>query len=211
MDTTSQKRLNLENGYGPYWWLLYAPIGFGSTSKLYALELKLRELGAEFYYPCVEVGIDKGVRVVKPLFNGYAFIHCSWSTAIEEKIVSCFNLPLYFVKESDTVYDKIPWSRTPSKIKTGLPLQVRDLDFKAISELVESIEKTVQSRKEFLLASLALGGFDIGDTVRITKGPLELYIGNVIEISPQGTVIVEVDMFGRKIPITILTEYLEKV
>ena len=53
-------------------------------------------------------------------------------------------------------------------------------------------------------------GFDIGDTVKITDGPLDGFLGTVDEISPDKThVRVVVSMFGRETPVDLELDQIE--
>ena len=53
-------------------------------------------------------------------------------------------------------------------------------------------------------------GFDVGDTVKITDGPLDGFLGTVDEISPDKThVRVVVSMFGRETPVDLELDQIE--
>ena len=55
-------------------------------------------------------------------------------------------------------------------------------------------------------------GFGVGDTVKVTDGPLEGFLGTVDELDPEGnSVRLIVSMFGRETPIDLELDQVEPV
>ena len=64
----------------------------------------------------------------------------------------------------------------------------------------------VYKRQEVIL------GFEVGDTVKVTDGPLEGFLGTVEELEPEkDRVRVVVSMFGRETPVDLELDQVEAV
>ena len=57
-----------------------------------------------------------------------------------------------------------------------------------------------------------VGGYERGDSVKITDGPLEGFIGTVDELEPEkDRVRVVVSMFGRETPVDLELDQVEAI
>lgn len=86
---------------------------------------------------------------------------------------------------------------------------------RGVTGFVGSGNKAVPLTEEEILAlgvekHEVIVGFDVGDTVKITDGPLDGFLGTVDEISPDKThVRVVVSMFGRETPVDLELDQIE--
>ncbi|MCD8116443.1 MAG: transcription termination/antitermination protein NusG [Oscillospiraceae bacterium] len=80
------------------------------------------------------------------------------------------------------------------------------MDGKPVPLTEEEVQSLGMERHEIVV------GFEIGDTVKVTEGPLEGFLGTVDELEPdKNRVRVIVSMFGRETPVDLDLDQIEPV
>ena len=93
----------------------------------------------------------------------------------------------------------------------GIMLAV--VSFDLMSEPIEMMNAgTLPSWTPLIVVGAIVVGYGVGDTVKVTDGPLEGFLGTVDELDPaKDRVRVIVSMFGRETPVDLELDQIEPV
>lgn len=172
----------------PLWYVLWAPLGFGVTTRIGEVEDICRQydLEAKVWYPLYPVVVNGKTRM-RPFYAGYMFVHCKWHNMIEKTLGDEFPVYSKFLKDIDT------------NEPVFIPEETMDEVNKAVAEMLK--------QPEFILNEY----YEVGTLVRVLRKPFFGLIGKVENFQDINNVVVELDMFGRNVPVTVDVHDLERV
>lgn len=176
-----ENSLSLDRQTKQFWYLLWAPAGLGgTTARLVELQAVIHEhdKDAIVWYPIRPETIN-GRTYMKALYAGYIFVKCLWNSMMEDTLAERVPAYLTFLKDSESKE----------------PLIVADGD---IAEVEKVLEEILKQPETFLQRS----GLKIGDDVKILKKAFFGQIGKILSILPKQKVAVELEMFGRSVPVS---------
>ena len=139
--------------------------------------------GIDHYLPLQRVKrrwSDRVKEVEIPVINGYIFVHIP--VADSRKVTSIYGA-IAFVSEN------------------GRPIAIRDKQLEVLRFMVEHAQEPV----EYIQVS-----YERGEPIRITKGPLEGMLGELVEMQGKHKILVRLEQFGcaiTEVPIF----FIEKV
>jgi transcription antitermination factor NusG len=144
---------------------------------------RFSEAGIEHYLALQKVKrrwSDRVKEVIVPVVNGYIFVRIQ---------------PQYFDKITK-IYGAIAFVR-----EGGQPVPIPDTQMDNLRLMVEHAEEPVE---------FSIENFERGESINITKGPLQGMIGELVEIQGKHKVLVRLERFGSAIT-TVPASFIEKV
>jgi len=138
--------------------------------------------GIEHYLPLQTVKrrwSDRVKEVIVPVVNGYIFVHICQIDFI--KVTHVYGA-LAFVREG------------------GQPVAIPESQLERLRFMVENSDEPVECSQE---------SFEHGESIIITKGPLEGMIGELVEIKGKHKVVIRLERFGCAIT-TVPISFVEK-
>lgn len=170
------------------WFVLWAPTGFGMTTRILEVEniCKNFDSDAQVWYPMFPTVVNGKTRM-RPFYSGYAFVRCLWKPRMEMKISEDVPIFTTFLKDIDT----------------NRPVYIVDEKMKMVEEAVSRMLQV----PDFLLH----GQYEVGMPVRVLKKPFFGLIGKIDRVDAVDAVVVELDMFGRSVPVTVDAHELERL
>jgi transcriptional antiterminator NusG len=139
--------------------------------------------GIEHYLPIQKVKrrwSDRVKEVEVPVINGYIFVHVPDTDFT--KVVHVYGA-LQFVREG------------------GIPAAIPDTQLDSLRFMVDHADEPVEYSQE---------SFEHGESIRITKGPLEGMMGELMEMKGKSKVLIRLDKFGCAIT-TVPLSFVEKI
>ena len=140
------------------------------------------QAGIEHYLPLQKVKrrwSDRIKEVEVPIVNGYIFVHIPQSDFL--KVTKVYGA-LAFIREG------------------GNPVPIPDVQMKNLQLMVEQADEPVEFSVE---------NFDRGETIIITKGPLQGLMGELKELKGHFKVVVRLERFGCALT-TVPISFVEK-
>lgn len=171
------------------WYILWAPKGFGGTTR--RIEevqdiCRTHDEEAVAWYPLYPE-THNGKTCMRPFYSGYMFVRCQWLPQIEQTLGEEFPVFTRFLRDIDT--------------HEPVSVSLRDM------QEVERMVSTMLDQPDFILSSK----FEVGTPVKVLKKPFFGLVGKVITFSSVESVVVELDMFGRTVPVTVDAYDLERL
>jgi len=123
---------------------------------------------------------DRIKEVLIPVVNGYIFVHIQGKDF--EKVTKIYGA-IAFVREG------------------GQPVEIPDYQIENLRLMVEGAEEPIEFSVE---------DFARGESVTITKGPLNGMMGELIEVKGKHKVLIRLERFGSAIT-TVPVSFIEKV
>ena len=139
--------------------------------------------GIEYYLALQKVKrrwSDRVKEVIVPVINGYIFVHIPATDF--SKIVRTYGA-IAFVKEG------------------GIPTPIPDSQMKRLQFMIDNADEPVEYTQE---------SFEHGEKIRISKGPLEGMMGELVEIKGKHKVMVRLERFGCAMT-TVPASFIEKM
>lgn len=170
------------------WYLLWAPAGVGGTTRrIVEIQQAIGRFdpAAVVWYP-LRPEVVNGRTYMKALYAGYIFVSCIWTPMIEDELEDKVPTYLIFLKD----------------VETMAPVVVAEGDMSEVRKVVDEI---IRSPETFLQAT----GLKIDDEVKISKKAFRGKVGVVRAFLPKGRVVVELQMFGRQIPVAFESKDLQ--
>ena len=144
---------------------------------------RFTETGIEYYLPLQKVKrqwSDRVKEVIVPVINGYIFVHITNTDF--KKVLSTYGA-ISFVREF------------------GKPVPIPESQIKQLKFMVDFSEEPVE---------ILLEQFEPGVTVKITRGPLQGLIGELVELKGKHKVAIRLEQFGYALT-TVPLSFAEKI
>lgn len=163
-----------------------------------ALE-SLQEVRLDAYLPC-ETRWRRTSKIKEkaqhPLFAGYLFVQCE---------------PRDFapILDLDGVHQFVRYMRADGA-PVPMPIPAREVEKVRAQEAAGMYDVTRPSARERKRQEARAKAMRKGEAVRLIDGPFSGFIGRVIEMrASDRTALVDVEIFGRQIPVELPSEHLD--
>ena len=170
-----------------WWYVLWAPTGFGGTTeRIDQIQKVLRSFDetAEVWYPLYPETIN-GVTTMKAFYAGYMFVHCVWHRGMEDTLMEQIPVHMQFLTDVDT----------------HEPCGITDEEMEEVNYIVNSILETPDV--------LWRDRYEIGTSIKVLKRAFFGQVGKVKAFLSIDRVVVELEMFGRMVPVEFHAKDLE--
>lgn len=160
------------------WYILWAPAGFGrTTSVIESIQncLRLTDGEAIVWYP-IQVESFGGTYTAKPIYPGYMFVHCTWTSDLDKTVSNACPAGAFFLKDSVSRLPKIISPDTITEVKTF------------VSEVLRNPEMF-----------LSVEGLAVGTKVEVLKRSFFGLTGTLRAFLPRNRALVEIVMFQREV------------
>ena len=170
-----------------WWYVLWAPTGFGGTTeRIVQIQKVIQKFDeqAEVWYPLYPETIN-GVTTMKAFYAGYMFVRCIWHQMMESTLLEQIPVHMQFLVDVDT----------------HEPHGITDAEMGEVTAIVNSILEKPDT--------LWRDQYKIGTSVKVLKKSFFGHVGKLKAFMSIDKVIVELEMFGRIVPVEFHAKDLE--